>query len=364
MGGSSGPSGWQALPRLVRLAIGCGCLLLLAGAVFVLALLASRLVSLVIALAAALLIAALLEPVMHLLLRLRLPRALSALLSVLLLLAVFVTPIVLLWSLAAGQYGDLAERVRDGVERLRTFGSRVLPVSDAQINQILDDIESRLQVGTNAVAGALTIAEVLAAVILALFVAFFLLKDGPSMWEWFVDQMPGRARASLEDVGAASWETLTRYIRGILIIAVIDAVGIGIALVLIGVPFALPLALLVLVGSFVPYVGSTISGSVAVLVALAANGPIDALLTLAAVVAVQQLEGNILEPFIVGRQVRLHPVAVVVAVFAGALIAGIAGAIIAVPLVAVGYRVVRVLRARRLVGSDADLHQGPVEQGV
>jgi predicted PurR-regulated permease PerM len=208
----------------------------------------------------------------------------------------------------------------------------------------LSDIQQRFQSGI--LSGALTLGEVATAAILALFVAFFLLKDGPVMWHWLLEQLPRRSRPVMEDLGPPSWDTLTRYIRGILIIAVIDAVGIGIALALIGVPFALALALLVLVGGFIPYIGATISGSVAVLVALAANGPVDALLVLIAVLAVQQIEGNLLEPFIVGHQVRLHPVAVVVAVFAGALLAGIAGAIMAVPLVAVAYRIVRVLRSR------------------
>jgi predicted PurR-regulated permease PerM len=166
------------------------------------------------------------------------------------------------------------------------------------------------------------------------------------MLAWFLGQLPERSRALAREAGTAGWEVLGRYIRGTLIVAAIDAIGIGIALTIIGVPLALPLSLLVFVGGFVPYVGSTVSGSVAVLVALAANGPIDALLTLAAVIAVQQIEGNFLEPFIVGHQVRLHPVVVVVAVFAGSLMAGFAGAVVAVPLTAVVYRIWRVLRTR------------------
>jgi len=155
-----------------------------------------------------------------------------------------------------------------------------------------------------------------------------------------------RHRDGVREATVVGWETVTRYVRGTVIVSAIDAIGIGVALAVIGVPFALPLGLLVFVGSAVPYIGATVTGSVAVLVALAANGPVDAALTLAAVIAVQQLEGNLLEPLIVGRQVRLHPVVVVTAVFAGSLIAGIAGAVIAVPLVAVTYRVYQVLRRR------------------
>jgi putative heme transporter len=340
-------TGWDRMPIMVRAAISAGSFLLFAAAVYVLASVAARLASLVIALAAALLIAALLTPVMHVLQRVRLGRGLSAMVAMLLMLAALVAPVVLLWSLASRQYSELAQRFRDGAQQLRTSAGRVLPLTDSRIDQALNDVQQRFQNGI--LSGALTLAEAATASIIALFVAFFLLKDGPSMWLWLLDQLPRRSRPLMEDLGPPSWDTLTRYIRGILIVAVIDAVGIGIALALIGVPFALALALLVLVGGFIPYIGATISGGVAVLVALAASGPVDALLVLLAVLAVQQIEGNLLEPFIVGYQVRLHPVAVVVAVFAGALLAGIAGAIMAVPVVAVGYRIVRVLRSRERV---------------
>ncbi|WP_246001575.1 AI-2E family transporter [Allorhizocola rhizosphaerae] len=323
-----------------------GCLLLMAGAVFVLGLIAVQLASLVLALIAAMLIAALFEPVLRGLQRLRVHRAVAALLCLLILLTAFVTPAVLVWNVAAAQFGDVAGRLEEGAERLRTFVANVLPITEEQLNQMFRQASGRLALGSNPLAGALTLVEILAAIVLSLFVAFFLLKDGPRMWGWFIGELPERARRPTHQVGEAMWETLTRYIRGTMAVAAIDAVGIGVALALIGVPFALPLALLVFVGGFVPYIGSTISGSIAVLVALAANGPVDALLALGAVVAVQQLEGNFLEPFIVGHQVRLHPVAVVVAVFAGSLTAGIAGAIVAVPLVAVTYRVFRVLRDR------------------
>ncbi|HET8684461.1 MAG TPA: AI-2E family transporter [Micromonosporaceae bacterium] len=340
---------WARIPLSLRVgALASGCLLVIAAGVYVVALVAMRLASLSIAIAASILMAALLEPVVRGLQRLRVPRALGSLVAVLLLVAAFVVPAVLLWNIVASQFGDVAGQVGDGLRRTRVVLGDVLPISDDQLNRVLDDLQERLQrVGMNALAGALTLVEVLAAVSLALFVAFFLLKDGSAMWAWLLHQLPERARGAAAEAGHAGWETVTRYIRGTLIVAAIDAVGIGIALAVIRVPFALPLALLVFVGGFVPYVGATVSGSVAVLIALAANGPVDALLVLAAVVAVQQIEGNLLEPLIVGRQVRLHPVAVVVVVFAGSLTAGIAGAVVAVPLTAVAYRVARVLQERR-----------------
>lgn len=324
-----------------------GCLLIMAGAVFVVGLVTARLASLMLALIAAVLIAALFEPVLNGLCKLRLHRGVAAALCLLILLTAFVTPAVLLWSVTSSQFVDVRGQLERGAERMRSFVADILPITEEQLNDAIRQAGDRFELGPTALAGAITLIEVLAAVVLALFVAFFLLKDGAKMWGWFVGELPERARASTDEVGAAIWETLTRYIRGTMAVAAIDAVGIGSALAIIGVPFALPLAMLVFIGGFIPYIGSTLSGSVAVLVALAANGPIDALLTLLAVIAVQQLEGNFLEPFIVGHQVRLHPVAVVVVVFAGSLLAGVAGAIVAVPIAAVAYRVFRVLRDRR-----------------
>lgn len=348
-----GARAWGRVPLWLRVGgLASGCLLLLAGAVYVLGSVAMRLAPLSLAVAAAMLVAALLQPVVTGLQRLRVPRWLGSLLAILLLLAAFAAPAVLLWNLTASQYADLGGRLSEGLKRTRTIIVDLLPLREEQLDRIVDDVAARFeQSGSSLLAGAVTLVEVLAAVVVALFVAFFLLKDGPSMWRWFLGQLPERSRAVVGAAGAAGWDTVGRYVRGTLIVAAIDAVGIGIALAVIGVPLALPLALLVFVGGFVPYVGSTVSGSVAVLVALAANGPVDALLALAAVIAVQQIEGNFLEPFIVGHQVRLHPVVVVVAVFAGSLAAGLAGAVLAVPLTAVGYRVYQVFRTGRAGGA-------------
>jgi predicted PurR-regulated permease PerM len=340
---------WDRVPLFLRTwGIGSGCLLLLAGALYVVGAVAVRLASLMIAIVAALLIAALLEPLVAMLHRRRVPRGFGALMAVLLFLAAMFAPAVVLWRLTVGQFGDIAGRIGQGVDRLRAVVTDVLPVSGEQYDAATASLAARIgSVVADPVAGALTVVEVLAAVVLALFVAFFLLKDGRSMRSWLLEQLPDRMREATGEVLASAWETLTRYVRGTLIVSAIDAVGIGVALAVIGVPLALPLGLLVFVASAVPYVGATASGTVAVLVALATNGPVDALLALTAVIAVQQIEGNLLEPLIVGRQLRLHPVVVVVAVFAGSLVAGVAGAVITAPLTAVLYRVYRVLRDRR-----------------
>jgi predicted PurR-regulated permease PerM len=339
-------SAWQRVPLALRVGgLGCGCFLLVAGAVYLLGAVAMRLASLTVALVAAVLIAALLEPVVNGLRRLRVPRGAAALAAVLLFVLAMITPVVVLWRLTRDQFGDIAGRLSDGLDRISAWLTDALPISRDQVDEAVADLQARVgHLLDDPLAGVLTVAELFAAVVLALFVSFFLLKDGRSMAAWAVAQLPERVQAGAQRATAVAWYTMTRYVRGTVIVSAIDAIGIGVALALIGVPFAVPLGLLVFVGSAVPYVGATVTGAVAVLVALAANGPVDALLTLAAVIGVQQLEGNLLEPLIVGRQVRLHPVAVVTAVFAGSLTAGIAGAVIAVPLVAVTYRVYRVLR--------------------
>ena len=167
------------------------------------------------------------------------------------------------------------------------------------------------------------------------------------MWHWVLCGCPARTGAVLAEAGRAGWQTLGAYSRGTMFIAAIDALGIGLALVVLRVPLALPLALITFLGGFVPIIGATVAGAVAVLVALAANGPTTALLTLAAVIAVQQIEGNLLEPLIMKRQVQLHPAVILVAVTAGTLIAGIAGAFVGVPITAVLWRVIDTVQRHR-----------------
>jgi predicted PurR-regulated permease PerM len=157
---------------------------------------------------------------------------------------------------------------------------------------------------------------------------------------------PRNARRPLIEAGHAAWLTLVAYVRATVIVAFIDAVGIGLALVILGVDFAFVLAALVFLFAFIPIVGATVSGAVAVLVALVDQGPVAALIVLAAVIVVQQLEGHVLQPLIMGRAVSIHPLAVIVALAAGVVVAGIIGALVAVPIVAVLNTAVRHLSRR------------------
>ncbi|MET8350686.1 MULTISPECIES: AI-2E family transporter [unclassified Micromonospora] len=341
--GGPGPrQAWAALPWLVRIAVlWSACLVVVVAGLYLLGRIAVLLAPLAIALAATIFLTALLDPVLLRLRRLRLPAALAALLTVLLLLGILVGVGALVWNLTASQFDQLSQELTQGLDRTRDFVTSTLPVTDAQLDRLVDQARQGLSGSSpDPVAGARTVTEVLGSALLALVLLFFLLKDGRSMWHWVLSRTTGPNRPVVAEAGRAGWRTLGAYSRGTMLIAAIDAIGIGLALVVLRVPLALPLALITFLGGFVPIIGATVAGAVAVLVALAANGPTTALLTLAAVIAVQQIEGNLLEPLVMKRQVRLHPAVILVAVTAGTLIAGIAGAFVSVPITAVLWRVI------------------------
>ncbi|MGK5441910.1 AI-2E family transporter, partial [Micromonospora sp. URMC 105] len=339
---------WAALPWLVRSAVVWGaCLVVVVVALYLLGRVAVLLAPLAIALAVTLFLAALLDPVLLRLRRWRVPAAPAALLSLLLLLGILVGVGVLVWNLTAAQFGALSQELGEGVQRSRDFVTSTLPVSDAQLDRLIQQVRSGLGGGFDPIGGARTAAEVAGSTLLALVLLFFLLKDGRSMWQWLLRRTTGPNRDVTAEAGRAGWRTLSAYSRGTMLIAAIDAIGIGLSLVVLRVPLALPLALITFLGGFIPIIGATVAGAVAVLVALAAKGPATALLVLAAVIAVQQIEGNLLEPLIMKRQVRLHPAVILVVVTAGTLIAGIAGAFVSVPIAAVTYRVVDTVQRHR-----------------
>ncbi|MER7169507.1 AI-2E family transporter [Micromonospora sp. NPDC000207] len=340
---------WAALPWLVRTAVVWStCLVLIAAGLYLVGRIAVLLAPLAIALAVTVFLTALLDPVQLLLRRLRLPAALAALLTVLLLLGILGGVGALVWTLTADQFGELSDELGQGLERTRDFVTSTLPVTDEQLNRVVEQARQAFgQSSLDPVAGVRTAGEVLGATLLALVLFFFMLKDGRSMWQWVLRRMTGPNREVTAEAGRAGWRTLGAYSRGTLLIAAIDAIGIGVALVLLDVPLALPLALITFFGAFVPIIGATVAGAFAVLVALAAQGPTVALLTLGAVILVQQTEGNFLEPLIMKRQVRLHPAVILVVVTGGTLVGGIAGAFVSVPIAAVAYRVVDTVHRHR-----------------
>jgi predicted PurR-regulated permease PerM len=222
---------------------------------------------------------------------------------------------------------------------VQTFVVRTFPITKGQLADAVTQFQQRLvsnqdTLASGALTTAATVGEVITGFFLALFTLFFFLKDGRSIWLWIVGLFPRDSRAYIDEAARRSWRTLISYVRATAAVALIDAVGIGIGLAVLGVPLVIPLAALVFLGAFIPIIGSFLAGSVAVLVALVSVGPIKALIALGIVVAVMQLEGHVMQPLLLGRAVHVHPLAVVLSIAAGLLIAGIFGALIAVPTVA------------------------------
>ncbi|GLW35293.1 AI-2E family transporter [Actinoplanes regularis] len=239
------------------------------------------------------------------------------------------------------QLDTLSTRVADGIDEVQRWLQRgPLHITDAQLSQYVEKARDSLtasqgSITTGALSTATTVGEVVTGFFLVLFTLFFFLRDGGQIWSFLCRLLPRDARVATARAGHYSWHTLVSYVRATVLVAFVDAVGIGVGLVVLRVPMALPLAALVFLGAFIPVVGATVSGAVAVLVALVANGPATALGVLAVVIAVQQLEGHVLQPLIMGRAVALHPLAVILAIATGVVVAGIIGALIAVPLLAV-----------------------------
>lgn len=346
------PEPAAAIPWGMRVAAEAGWrLLVLAGVIWVLTKVVSTISLLIIAFSAGLLITALLQPTVGRLRRLGVARGPATLLT----FVMGTVCIGLIGWFVAWQIQEnlptLTDRIQDGITELEHWAATgPFHVSEQQINNIAgtvsDWIENNSKTITSAsITGVTVILEFLSGALLAMFVTLFLLYDGRRVWEWTLNFVPAAAREGVAGAGPRAWTTLTGYVRGTVIVALIDGLFIGIGLYFLDVPMAVPLAVLIFLFSFVPIVGAVTSGALAVLVALVTNGIVTSLLVLAVVLAVQQIESHILQPFILGRLVRVHPLGVVLAVTAGGLIAGIPGAVVAVPLVAVANTTVGYLRA-------------------
>jgi putative heme transporter len=332
----------DTVPWAMRAAAAWGWrFLVLAAVVYVVLIPISRALFVVYAVVAAILITALLSSTVGRLRALGFPRALATFI-------VFVGGItglaVMAWFIGQQfrtSYDSLEDNVTDGIRQVRVWlNEGPLELSDDQVENYVEQLIATLRNNQGGIAsGALNVTvaaiEVVGGIFLALFLTFFFLYDGQRIWRWVVGLFPDGVAYDVWQAGRRAWATLTGYVRGTMVVAFVDAVFIGLAVALVGVPLAVPIGALVFLGAFVPLVGATVTGAVAVLVALVAQGLGPALIVLGAVILVQQLEGHILQPFVLGRAVRLHPVAVALAVTTGGILAGIGGAIVAVPLVAV-----------------------------
>jgi predicted PurR-regulated permease PerM len=338
------------LPRgLVVAAAWTWRVLLLAFAVLALGWVAGKLLLVVLPVVIALLLSTLLVPLAH---RLRdrglHPRA-AALVTVaggVALMAIVLTLVVPPFVSELSAVGSQVEQgSRKAGELLRPLG-----VSQAEVDKAIDDGVASLKgsggkkLAGGAVSGALAALNVLAAVLLTLVLTFFFVKDGRRLWGWIAGLF-GRHEPAAEELGGRVWRVLAGYVHGIALVALIDALLIGASLLILGVPLAMPLTVLTFLAAFFPVVGAVAVGLAAVLVALVAKGAVAAAILAVWIVVVQQLDGNVMQPVLVGRRLELHPVVVLLALTAGGVVAGLVGAFLAVPLVAVAGAVIGFARS-------------------
>lgn len=266
--------------------------------------------------------------------------ALAASVVTVLFLVVAAGTLVLIVVPVASQAGEMADRVADGIQRVREWAAGPpLNIGDDQVSEAFDTAVSRLQdsvggIVTATVAGVSTVINGLVTAVLALFLMFFFLKDGPRFLPWLTRQLPGRLAVDVPTVAARTWNTLGSFVRSQAFVGLLDAVFIGLGLWIVGVPLVLPLMVLTFVSAFVPIVGALFAGLVAVLIALVTNGPTDALIVLGIIFAVQQLEGNVFQPMVQSRGLGLHAAVILLAVTLGSTLAGIVGSLLAVPVAA------------------------------
>lgn len=267
------------------------------------------------------------------------------------LLAVAATLSLVGQQLAVG-FASLWGEALAGIQQVQDWLSDgPLDLTSSQIDGFIDEVANAVDNNSGViVSGALSFGSsagyFVAGLLLTVFALIFFLHDGDSIWRFLAGLAPRRARAAITGAGRQGWTSMANYVRVQILVAFIDAVGIGLGAAIIGVPLVLPLTVLVFLGSFIPILGALFTGMVAVLLALVANGWVNALVMLAIVLFVQQVEGHILQPFVMGRAVSLHPLAVVLAVAGGSLVAGVAGALFSVPLLAILNTVVRYIAAR------------------
>jgi putative heme transporter len=343
----------QDIPYGVRIAAAwawrMGLILLVVGALIWML---SHVSFLIIPVLVAALLAGLLSPVSRWLVRRHVPKGLAVAITILGFIGAIVGALTLVGRQLIQGFGELWSQALTGVHQVQTWLSEgPLHLTAAQIDKYIEEGAAALQNNSSSIlSGALTFGSTAghfaAGLVLALFVLIFFLLEGDRIWAFLVRLLPRRARRATDGAGRRGWASMVSYTRIQMFVAFVDAVGIGVGAALLGVPLALPLCVLVFLGSFIPVVGALVTGAIAVLLALVANGPVNALFMLAVVLGVQQLEAHILQPLVMGKAVALHPVAVILSVAAGSYLAGIPGALFSVPLLAVANSSIRYIAGR------------------
>ncbi|WP_413316765.1 AI-2E family transporter [Agrococcus sp. 1P02AA] len=318
-------------------------LIVVAGAIFAM----TRLSLVIIPVVLALILASAFSPVMRWLRRKGLPSLLATVIALLAIVVVLGGVIWLIVNAVRDQFGELAEQAQEGFDQVLEWVS-TLPFAptDEQITEARDgiiDFATSAQFGSGALAGVSAAASFATGLVLMIVVLFFFLKDGPRIWEFLLRPFEGESYARAERIGGRTVDTLGGYVRGTATVAFVDALGIGVVLWILQIPLALPLAVLVFLLAFIPLVGATLAGALATLVALVSTGDlVTALIVLGAVIVVNQLEGNFLQPVVMGRSLKLHALVVLIALTVGTVLGGVVGAVLSVPIAAVAWGIVQV----------------------
>jgi predicted PurR-regulated permease PerM len=308
----------------------------------------------------ALLLTALIVPLVNLLARVGLARSFASLLVVIGTIGVLVTLLTFAGQQIAQGASDLSAQVVTGLDQIRGWlKTGPLQASDSQIDGYIKSAQDAVTSSNKEIVSRLTevttaVSHIVAGLFIILFGTYFFLADGNRIWAWIVRIFPRASRARADSTGRIAWTSLTAFVRATVLVAATDAMGIMLVAAILKVPFVFAIGVLVFIGAFIPMIGAFLSGTVAVLVALVDQGPVVALIMLGGVVVVQQIEAHVLQPFLLGRLVSVHPLGVIVAIAMGVLVAGIAGALVAVPFVAAANAVVLHLADHARVQRDAD----------
>jgi predicted PurR-regulated permease PerM len=329
------------VPRGLRIAAAWSWRLIVLGALIYLA---TRVISevseVIIPVVIALLLTAVLKPIVDVLDRHHVPRALAVAVALFIaILAISALVLLVIWQIQTN-FDDLSNGISQGIDKIKNWLDDTFNISSTQLNSSLDQVQNwisdnRERITEGAVSTAATLTHIVTGLLIVLFSTIFFLKDGRAIWLWLVRVLVPRDYEDVADeAGLRAWHTLGGYVRATVAVAALDAIFIGLGVYFTGVPLAIPIGVLVFLFSFVPLFGATISGLIAVLIALVFNGPISAVIVLAVVLGVQQIEGHVLQPVLMSRAVKVHPLAVVIGITTGVTVAGIIGALVAVPLIA------------------------------
>ena len=308
----------------------------------------------------ALFLAALASPLVGVIQRAGIPRKLASLIVVIAGIAVVALAITFVTQQITSQSGELSEKVAGGLGEIKDWlQTGPLHLTDSQINDWIANAQDYVKNRGGDLAGqatelGVTVSHILAGFFIVLFATYFFLADGHLIWAWLVRIFPRAARSRADSSGKVAWRSLVQFVRATVLVAATDAIGIVIIAAILKVPLVTAIGLLVFLGAFVPLIGAFVSGTVAVLVALVAHGPIVALLMFGGVILVQQIEAHVLQPFLMGRFVSVHPLAVILAIAGGVLVAGIPGALVAVPIAAALNAVVQHLATYTDIGESPE----------